>query len=186
MAFRNDNNSRSPVSYVDLPVLNRNYGAKEMAGHVDRVDERISGYKPIRRSGWIQLTHGWFYYNYFSYIGCSDFKRRNSTMAEILFFKGLKLSVDIICFFAAGIALINEILRYKLAEWIELNDFQNTTMLTASTAFLCLRIVWFLYDKLYKERKEKKERMKMEKELFEEMLKKGSESKLTQNNIKPE
>lgn len=92
-------------------------------------------------------------------------------MAELLFLKGYRFTLDFLCFLAAALALFENIAKVKIKEWLGLNEFQNGTVVMLSIIFLCVRIVWFLYEKLHIDRRERKNRAAREIDEFNKMLK---------------
>lgn len=91
---------------------------------------------------------------------------------------------DIFCFMAAGMVVLTVAVLEKavgpdvdLSDVLEITPFQDKAVVIASTIFLAVRIVWFLYDKLIVDRKERKAKKIREEKLLKHLDLKYGEPK---------
>jgi hypothetical protein len=97
-------------------------------------------------------------------------KQSNKEMAQLLFLPAFKFSIDLFCFFTVGITFFNKLFQIHLYEYLNLTVPQNNIVLNLSVLFLVIRIIWFLYEKLWLDRKERKERKNIEKKIIQETI----------------
>lgn len=93
-------------------------------------------------------------------------------MAQIFLMPMLKFVLDFFCFFTAGLVFFSKILETQLYRFFNLTPSQNSIVLSLSAIFLVVRIVWFIYEKAWLDRREREKRRKMEMDIMEKILSK--------------
>lgn len=77
--------------------------------------------------------------------------------------KSLKALLTYLCYFGAGLVAIEELTGFDIPDKMNLNPVAQNIIWVMFVVFWSVKIAWFAYDKFYLERKERLQKMDIEK-----------------------
>lgn len=80
-------------------------------------------------------------------------------MGEFLIMKTMKLLLSIVCYSGTGFVFINQELGGKILDALNINPILQKIILILLIILWIIKILWFVYDKFYLERKERMQKI---------------------------
>ena len=85
----------------------------------------------------------------------------NKAMGEILVMKSLKAFLAGVCYFGTGIVAVDQFLEGAIKDAVNISPAAQNIILGLLIIFWVVKIWWFIYDKFYLEKRERKLKISM-------------------------